>query len=273
MSEEQEAQAVSRTVKAGGTEYVIDKFRGYKAFRIGRLLTALGEIAPEVSKKVSAYVTEYRENNVDKISRATLEFRYPADAAAVSDEAWKESGGYIELANDPSQEETMAVIIPTAFDLAGDRIADLLAWVVADDKVLEEKDGEGEEAVTSYIEGLRKSLLFQAGVDELLDLALAAQEILREQMAGKGDQARSLLSLVGLGGETTEEEPEPEDEREVATAETTEGDEKAETHSTPESPTTSERPDSSTDSEPPTDGGEERSSTARAGAPSASTSG
>lgn len=275
---DEDTQAVSRSVQAGGETYTIGKFKGYKAFRIGRQLTALGEIGPKVSEALNKFSTEYRKQNVDTIPRATLEFRYPADAANVSEEAWKESGGVIELSSEPSQAEVMAVVLPTLFDLAGDAIFDLLAWVVADDAELERLDNEGEEAIKTYIAGLRKKLMFGADVDQLLELATAAQGVLADQLAGKADQARSLLKLVGLDQNPDEEEPEEEasttteDGRTAASPEF-EPESKDETLSTPESETTRPRPDSSTDSPLPTDGDEETSSMARAGEPSLSTSG
>lgn len=266
-----------RTVTAGETEYTIKKFKGFKALRLGRMLTSLGEIGPKVSEAVNKYVSDYRTQNVEKISRAALELRYPAEAAGVSDKAWEESDGYIELPNDPTEAEVLAVILPKAFELAGDSIVDLLAWVVADDAKLEEADNQSEEAVKEYIESIRKNLLYKADLDELLELAYGAQEVLSEQMAGKGQRAKALLKLVGLDQET--EEPEGDQEKK----EGTEGDQKKEkptaekpkdeTHSTQESPTMSPRPDSSTDSPPPTGGGGETSSTDRAGERSASISG
>lgn len=261
-----DAVEATKVVSAGGKEYRIGKFKGYKALRLGRMLTSLGEIGPKVSKAVNEYTTEYREQNVEKISRATLEFRYPADAAGVSDEAWKESGGYIELPGEPGEAEILSVVLPTVFDLAGDAVIDLLAWVVADDSKLEEADNEGEQEVENYIKGIARELKFQADIDELFDLAAAAQEVLGEQMAGKATKARSLLKLVGL--EQDQEEP-PKAEEQKTESERSE----TETPSTLESPQTSPRHDSSTDSPPPTDGDEERSSTARAGEPSPSISG
>ena len=262
-----DAVEATKVVSAGGKDYPIGKFKGYKALRLGRMLTSLGEIGPKVSKAVNEYTTEYREQNVEKISRATLEFRYPADAAGVSDEAWKEGNGYIELPGEPGEAEILSVVLPTVFDLAGDAIIDLLAWVVAEDSKLEEADNEGEEEVEKYIATIARELKFKADIDELFDLAAAAQEVLGEQMAGKATKARSLLKLVGLEqdqdpGDTPKAEEEPESEEP-----------KTETPSTQESPQTSPRLDSSTDSPPPTDGDEERSSTARAGEPSPSISG
>lgn len=274
MSEE---QASTREIKAGDQTYTIARFKGYKAFRIGRMLAGMGEIGPEISKAVNKFVSEYRESNADVIPRATLEFRYPEDAAVVSEEAWKESGGEIRLARDPSQAEILAIVLPTAFELAGDKIADLLAWVVADDAELEKKDSEGEEAVEAYIGDLRKKLLFHAGIDELFDLAVGAQEVLKDQMEGKAEAARSLLALIGLDN-SEEEDPSQEEGSDpmdgtpkVASPEFES--EKDETPSTPESETTSEKPDSSTDSPAPTDGTVEPSSTDQVGEPSPSISG
>lgn len=270
-----EDQAV-REIKAGDETYTIASFKGYKAFRIGRMLAGMGEIGPEISKAVNKFTVEYRESNVDVIPRATLEFRYPEDAAVVSEEAWQESGGEIRLAREPSQAEVLAIVLPTAFELAGDKVADLLAWVVADDVELEKRDGEGEEAVKEYIAGLRSNLLFRAGIDEMFDLAVAAQEVLKDQMEGKAEAARSLLALIGLdaGEEEETEETESDETDETPKAASPEFEpEKEETPSTPESPTMSEKPDSSTDSPPPTDGVEETSSTDQAGEPSPSISG
>jgi hypothetical protein len=276
---DEEKKDGTHTIEVGDRKYHVRRFKGYKAFRLGRLLSTLGEIGPELSKAANEFITEYRSQNVDTIERATLEFRYPAEAAGVSDEAWKESGGVIKLANEPSQAEIMAVVFPKAFDLAGEKIVELLAWVVADDAKLKEKDlGEnGEEEVQKYISELRRDLLFDAEVDQLLDLALAAKEVLGEQLGGKAEQARSLLALVGLDNSSEEEpeseeseEDEPTEEREVASPEVKD-EPKTSTPSTPGSHTTSQRPDSSTDSQPPTDGSEETSSTDQAGALSPST--
>jgi hypothetical protein len=277
MSEGEGAELDPRRVSVGGDVYTVANFKGFKAFRLGRMLTELGEIGPKIQSKVSAFVAEYRKENVEEIARATLEFRYPADAAAVTDKAWEESGGVIKLARDPGEAEILAVALPAAFELAGERVVDLLAWVIADDRELEQKDDEGEEAIDAYIKGLRRKLLFRGDVDELLELALVAKDVLTGQMAGKAERARSLLALVGLGNDSEDEDPEPETE---ATEEdgrkpaemTIEDDEKAETHSTSESQPTSQKPDSSTDSQPPTDGDADTSSTSSRGEPLASTS-
>lgn len=278
----EESKDAARKVNAGGEEYTIAKFKGYKAFRIGRMLTSLGEIGPEISKKTNAFIVEYRSQNVDIIEQATLEFRYPAEAAGVSQEAWDRSQGVIKLANDPSQAEIMAIVFPTAFELAGEKVVELLAWVVASDSELERKDAEGEVAIAEYIDSLRKQLLFRSDVDELFDLAAAATDVLRDQLAGKAEQARSLLALVGLGQEDSEtdedpEEPLEEDQPTPATMTiedepSTDPEPKVEMPMTPASPTTSPRPDSSTGSPLPTDGDEETSSTVLAGAPLSSTS-
>lgn len=261
-------------VEVGGEQYTVNKFKGFKAFRLGRMLTELGEIGPQIQKRVSKFVAEYREDNVERIPRAVLEFRYPEEAAAVSEKAWEESGGVIALARDPGEAEILAVALPAAFELAGDKIVDLLAWVVANDQDLQQADETGEEAVQALIVTLKNKLLYRGDIDELLELALAAKDVISVQMAGKAERARSLLALVGLGEDSEEDDEEvqeTEEERQVATPEIP--DEKVATPSTSESTSTSERPDSSTDSPPPTDGDEETSFTDRAGEQSMSTSG
>lgn len=262
-----------REVEAAGKKYTISKFKGFKAFRIGKQLTELGEIGPEIQKAVSKFINEYRAENVEKIPRATLEFRYPAEAAAVSEKAWEVSGNVIELAQDPGQAEILAITIPKAFELAGDRVVDLLAWVVSDDKVLQEKDLAGGEDLEAYIKEIKSELLYNADLDELLELAFAAQDVISEQMAGKAERARKLLAVVGLGETEAEPPAETEEEPQPKPAEVIVPDEeKPETPSSPESTSTSPRPDLSTDSPPPTDGDDERSSTASTGEPSTSIS-
>lgn len=274
MSEGQGSEFKSRDVQVGDATYVIGKFKGFKAFRIGRLLTSLGDIGPQVSKKINEFTAAYQKENVTEIERATLELRYPEEAANVSDEAWKESNGKVRIANDPSQAEILAVAFPMAFDLAGDKIVDLLAWVIADDAELEKLDNESEEKVLDYVQRLRKQLMHHADIDELFDIATAAREALGDQMSGKAEGLRSILSLVGLGQaeETASEEPTEEGHptAEVTVEEEVEPDE---TPSTPPSQSTSESPASSTGSPLSTDGIDAQSSTAPTGEPSLSTSG
>lgn len=282
--EKDTAPTVNRKVTVGDEDYTIRNFKGFKAFRIGRVLSKLGKVGPEVSEKVNEFVREYGEKNAEKVPRATLELRYPEEAAHVSEEAWAQSGGIVVLPSAPTTPEILATVFPIAFEAAGEKVVDLLAWVIASDSELETKDGEGEEAIEKYIEGLRKKLLHRGDLDQLLELAAAAQDVLREQMAGKGVQIRSVLKLVGLGEDEEEEEtPQTEEETStehqpiVASPVIVDEDEKSEpatetaTPSTIASPSPSEKPDSSTDSPAPTDGDDETSSTDTTGSDSTST--
>lgn len=242
---------MSQSVKVGDRTYNIAAFKGFKAVRVGRIIAQITKEAPAIVDRMGDFTREYEQKNVIRITRSMSvlpRFKPLFDDMKMTPEEWEATGGAVEIPQSPEPEMVMAAVFPLAFEFAEDRVVELLAWIAAPNSELKDADEAGE--VDKYISDLSKRLLHEGDLEELLALAIAGAEVVREQFAGKVEQLGKLISTF-----TGRQDSEP-----LSSTSSTVDVESSESDTT--------KPNSSTDSLPPTDGPEVKPSTELSGATS-----
>jgi hypothetical protein len=177
------ASETKKQVEIGDRLVNVSRFSTFKAIHAGELLTEVLNEVPDLSEKLSAYNAEFRSKNTVRISRAAAELRYdPEQLAQVSEEAWMATDGYMELPASPGALDVAAFVLPVAFEAARDRVLELLALVVVSNSELRDAD---EANNIGEVLDAQKKLLLHSDLGELIDLVVAAVEVLTEQFEGK----------------------------------------------------------------------------------------
>ena len=225
----------SRQVEIGDRSVTVGRFSTFKALHAGDLAADVLNEVPDLTERLSNFGIEYRAKNTVKLSRAAVELRYDADQVEkISDEAWVSGNGFLELPANPGTLDVAAFILPVAFKAAREKVLELMALVVASNSELREADESGR--ITEVLDE-KKRWLLHADLAEVVDLAVAAADVLGEQFEGKAGKLRAVGARFGI---------------EMAPAEETsvEAVEKTETISSPSKPPTSIASPSRTDGAP-----------------------
>jgi hypothetical protein len=277
---------VSDSVNIGGQPYTVGRFKSYKAVLVGSILSSVTKEIRQLFKEAAQFRREYRADNPLQITRQMcLERISEFEAAAAEDRrqaaeaeedprdgkpskadleararifearaaSWQRQfddmgeRGFIEVPQDPSEEEVALAVFPAAFRMRQE-LTQLLALLVTPDSEL--RDGWREDTIMELLRSRGEKLLEDSEPEELVQLALVAKGVVGDQFRPLAPALAKLLSRVS---ETTEEQEQETTETEEETT--------SSTTSTPESPT------SSTGSPEPTGGTSSPSSLASPGAP------
>lgn len=254
---------MSREVNIGDRRVSLESLSGFKVVRAGKMLARITREVSGISEGITEFVKSYRASNSEVMTRAKFEYRQGLEEAAriaqrreriaiehedwteeqvsedierlrgeiersrlvISAEAWEKSGNQVELAADPSPIQIGAYLLPQVLESAEDEVARLLALITTPDHELREAKKQGPESYTELLDERGEDLLFDAEIEELLELAITAADVLGEKLRGKADRLRTAWDRL-TGADQTKAE--------------TNGERRSET--------------SSTDSPPPTDG-------------------
>jgi transposase len=277
---------MEKEVRIGDRTVGLSSLSGFKVMRAGTLLARITRQVTGVEQQIQEFVSSYRAANTELITRAKFEYRQGLEEAAriaqrraelaeehpdwsdeqvdeeierlrgqierarltISDEAWEKSDNQVELATDPSPFQIGAYLLPQVLDAAEDDVVRLLALVTAPESELREAKRDGGDAYVAYLSEKGEALLFDAEIEQLIELAITAAEVLGEKLRGKAPRLRAAWNRL-TGAEEAPAESQPE----------------TETETTPDG--TSSNSTSSTDSPPPTDG-EPTSPSSPSGTPS-----
>jgi len=275
------------TVTVGGDDIKLEPFSARKAIRVIRTIEAIAKGVPDVLDEWAAFTRRYEAANVTEIDRATARSRFgpeplmdeepvihngnaltdgagnvltrrtpkldeqnrpvmgPDPLGHMTEEDWAAAGHKLRMPKSPSNEEKIAAIFPKALDLAEAETLRLLALLaMSNAEVKHAARADIKEALDK-----RADEMLDAPAEDLLELAVAAGEMVEDQFVSKvkalGERLPNGLRLFGLNpkSQTTTDEL-----------------------SSSESSTT--KPTSSTDSPTPTDGTSEPRSTEPVGASS-----
>lgn len=231
----------TKSVTVGDTSYNIARFKGFKALNIGRIVKDITRQVPEIAEAMAAFTRKYEHDNAVRITREMSvlpRFKPMFDGLAFTDEDWQRCGGAVEIPQPPDTGTVIAAVFPLVFDQAEEHLLNLIAWCAAPNSELREAD-EGE-GVDQYIANLRKKLLHEGDLDELIDLTIASTEVVMDQFTGKMGKLQLLISAFTGRLENLQRSTTPGDQDDSV-------DDDSE-------PTSTTKPNLSTDSEAPTDG-------------------
>lgn len=268
-----------KTIKVGERDYRLEPFSGRKAIRVIRTIERITKGVPEILEEWARFTRRYEAANVTEMDRAFARSEYgprplmdeepliedgkaltdsagnvlvrrtpkldadgrivlgPDPLAHMTEEDWKASGNRLRIPRSPSTEEKVAAIFPLALNLAETETLHLLALLSMTN--VEVKDAAKDDLPEALSE--RAEDLLDAPADDLMELAVAAGEMVEDQFVSKvkalGERLPNALRLFGMSPRSQ----------------------------TSKQPASQTKPTSSTDSPPPTDGASDESSTELAG--------
>lgn len=266
-------QPVSRDVTLAGRTYTLERITGYKAARLFAIARALGGKSQELARLWNTTRTELEQEGVE-LDRGAAMIRYgpeplvvagnvalypdehpnagavvmvPGPLDHLTDEAWTAMGNRTRVPRKVEVPELIAAVAPSALEVAEEHIFRLLALVTLENAAV--KAAWKGQGLDPLIDERVEDVILEADVDELLELAVVAGELVEDQLVSKlerlGERTGKALRLVGL-------DPARLTRRDPATSST---------------PTTSadtppsSRPTSSTDGDESTDGDQPTPST------------
>ena len=151
---------------------------------------------PEVMDALASQRREYAEANALVVTPAMMKlerFQRPVldeDGFATTEPLFSQadfdaSGGSIRLPVEPTTQEQALAVFPIVFDAAEDALVELLALLVAPNSELADADEEG--TVDDYLKKSSRKLLHAASLAQLMEIIVAAIEIVTESLMGDGE--------------------------------------------------------------------------------------
>lgn len=245
------------TVNIGGEERHLPPFRGFKAIRAGRLLARVTDQVQDLWDKSDTYVEQYKQGHTMRVTKVEAEIKgWPID--------FPEGVVFLEYPGMPSDEQVMLHVFRGAFEVIEKELLQLLALVLAPNNELKDAvEDEGRGGVDGYLKRKGEALLHEADLGELVDVAIAARQLIGKEFEGKTEALADLRSLLGQQKQVAPAEEATAEETDPATLR--EPQQPSPTDQEPQPPSESNPLPSSTPSPPPTDGDETPSSSASPG--------
>ena len=233
-------------VTVGGEEYTIQRFRGLKAVlvlaSITRIMQDVPDLIAQASKDYSAKHTVTITEEMAKLPR------WEGFTAADFDIAEQKTGKrQIELPSQANGTEALLAALPKLLESTARReIVRLFAILLIPNAKLKvaDKNDNVNEALDEY----EDVILFEAEIDELVELAAAAQDAVRQLDTKRGGQlgklAQQVMSRLNLTLPQMPSESEP-----ATPSPMTDSTEPMSTDDAPISPTPSESPTDGTETQ------------------------
>jgi hypothetical protein len=202
-------------VTIGGEPRTLGDFSAYKAFKAMETVAQVEEVWRAVLSAAAAYKREYEAENYVELDRSSARRHFapiplwetvhnedgttierpalnaggepivgPDPLAHLSEGDWEASGQKLRLPDSPSEQLVTAHMIPVAFKLGRDQVLRLLAIATVSNADIEKWDADGVEHVDTELDKAAHELLHRCKADELLELAAAALEHFKAQVAG-----------------------------------------------------------------------------------------
>lgn len=238
-------------VEVGDEKFTIQRFRGLKAIMA---MASMTRIAREVPDVMADAVKQYQRRNTVTITEDMARLpRWRSFTTEDFDAAEAKSGRReIEIPAPMTANEQVMYALPTLLEHARKEVTRLIALLIIPNEELREADktDKVEDALDKYEE----LLLMEAEIDQLVDVALAASDVLKEQMGERKDRLGNMLAGLWRMFQTNRVSNQTSSEEIQATLPPTTDPESTQLTSSEDAPT------SSTSSDEPTDGaGTERS--------------
>lgn len=179
-----------RKITIGDQQFEVQRFRGLKAILAMAAITRIARDIPDILADVAK---DYQRRNTVVITEAMSRLpRWESFGKEDFDAAEKETGKReIELPAPMSTQEQTLQALPKLLEGARTEAIRLLALMIIPNQELREADEN--EKVEDALDKYREVLLYEAEIDELADLAIAASEVLNEQLAERKDNLGNMM--------------------------------------------------------------------------------
>lgn len=188
-------------VKIGDAPATISKLNGFKAAEALAIISDITEQTPTLLQDLAEFTRNYEAENAQQMPRAAAEAKFPEQAGRVSEAAWTAAGNVLAVPEPPGIERQIAFALPKIYGTARESLVDLLALLITPNSELEKADLEGEELYgkTGALAEQRRRLLHDADLEQLVEVAAAAGEVLQGQLkAIDGGPLGKLMEVFGI---------------------------------------------------------------------------
>jgi hypothetical protein len=206
-------------VEINGHTVTIERFRLAKATRVMTLLQLLQKQVPEVSKSWATFRTEYARDYPRVIARMNALAMYGPQLEHISEDEWERTNQTFTVPGTPNAYEVFFHMAPLIYDQAEEVALRLLGLIALPNDTVRQyvKDGDIWKRVDEYVE----EVIADAPLDEIMDLVIAAAEVIDGQLLQKAkalkDRAGNVVGLLGWKttsekqptSPTSSEQPEP----------------------------------------------------------------
>lgn len=244
----------SQKVTIDGKEYVIQRFRALRAVLVLASVTRIAEDVPElIANATKEYSAKHSITITESMSKLP---RWEGFSKEDFDKAEQETGKReIELPSQPNSTEALLSALPKLIESTARReIVRLFAILLIPNEEL--RDADRSDKIEEALDKYEELVLFDAEIDELVGIAVAAQESVSKMDKGNREKLGKALSRMLRAIN-------PEWAAMLQTDQTS--DTKVTTPDSTEPMLMSDAPTSFTDSDSPMDGTETRPSMASLG--------
>jgi hypothetical protein len=210
-------------VTIGGDPVTIPDLNGVKAIETMRLVQQVMKLAPDLIRKRTDFINQYRQDNAERLTRGEAKLRFPPVPIAgpdgdivrdhdgrpltmdspidrMTEHDWSAMNNTLTVYRNPTDMEVGLEVLDDVMDRAIDPFMRLLALAVArNDKVLEHKRA-GD--LHDWLLGEGEDLMARADLGELMELTVTAVEVANGQVRSKleqlGDRWGNALSAFGM---------------------------------------------------------------------------
>lgn len=177
---------MQKQVTLGENTYAIQRFKGLKAILAIAAVTRIGREVPDIMADVSKEFTKKHTITVTK------EMSRLPRWALFTDKDF--SDGPIEVPNPPEPQDVIMSSLPRLLEEARKEVIRLLAILVIPNAEL--KAADQIDAVDEALDKFHDTLLYEAEIDEIAELCLAAADVLQDQLKDRGSRLGKLMGEI-----------------------------------------------------------------------------
>lgn len=134
----------------------------------------------------------------------------PDPLGHLTDEDWQASGQKLRIADSPEPMLEIAAMVEAGFRMARTQVLRLIALAIAKNSDLEAWENEGgDAAIAAQLDAAAQSLMHRASMAEIVRLAIATAEAMRDELAVPFGEAREAMARLRPTPEPDEQTPEP----------------------------------------------------------------
>lgn len=194
-------------VQIGDRQVPVPPFNGRKVILAARAIQQITKRVPDITSRMAEFSRRYSQENATVITRdmalAIPTWREPL--AHVTDEQWSERGGTLTIPATPGFGEQIAAIFPDLLDAAEGEVLRLLALAVIPNSDLARAAAEGD--VKGALAKESDRILDEASLTQLVELADATAQMIRDELEANRDPLSRLRGLVLRDAKEQDETP------------------------------------------------------------------
>lgn len=171
------------SVQIGDQTVVIEKFSLAKAMRVMTLLKLIRQQVPGITTAWADFRKQYADQHAVRLDRIQAKARFGEALDHLTDEDWERANQTFVIPGSPSAPEVFFEMFPLVYEEAEQATLRLLGLVsMSNDKV---NQYVNKDDIWERVDEHVNDVIKPAGLDEIMELALAAFEVIDGQVLTK----------------------------------------------------------------------------------------